>query len=126
MKHQQVLYIDDDEDDQELFQMAVSQINNDIKCISAFNAREALQKLVSREWEPDVIFLDLNMPVMTGQQFLEESSKRIELNAIPVIILSTSSRSDTKLLLKNMGAQDFLTKPRSFTELVQILEPLLK
>lgn len=125
MNPRELLYIDDDEDDQELFRMAVGEMNDQIKCISSLNAREALIKLENQEWTPDAIFIDLNMPVMTGQQFLQESRKRNVLNGIPVIILSTSHNPATIRTLKSMGAQDFLIKPGSYLELIQILEPFV-
>jgi len=65
-----LLYVDDDEDDQELFQMAVAEIDERIECISAFDATTAWQRLIDLEWKPDAIFLDLNMPVIDGREFL--------------------------------------------------------
>ncbi len=125
MKARELLYIDDDEDDQELFTMAVSEMNDQIKCISSLDACEALKKLENREWEPDIIFIDLNMPVMTGQQFLQEAGKINILDKIPVVVLSTSSNPVTIKTLKCMGARDFLTKPDSYSELIQILKPFV-
>jgi len=126
MKIRQLLYIDDDEDDQEIFQMAITEINDSIHCIAANDALEALQKLINAEWKPEVIFLDLNMPVMDGQEFLQEVRKRNELRDIPVIIWSTSSHPSIVQLLKEMGAHDFITKPDSYPQLVKVLESLLR
>ena len=126
MNVRQLLYIDDDEDDQELFQMAIAEINDSINCIAASNASEALQKLIRAEWKPEVIFLDLNMPVMDGQEFLQELYNRHELKHIPVIIWSTSSHPSMVQLLKNMGAHDFITKPDSYPQIVKVLKSLLR
>lgn len=126
MKVRHLLYIDDDEDDQEIFQMAITEINGSIHCITANNASEALQKLINAEWKPEVIFLDLNMPVMDGQEFLQEVRKRNELKDIPVIIWSTSSHPSIAQLLKEMGAHDFITKPDSYPQIVRVLESLLR
>ena len=125
MKYQQILLIDDDEDDQEIFLCAVRQLSNAVFCTAFNNAEEALQKLTAKEIIPDVIFLDLNMPVMNGQQFLTEVKKNEELLQIPIIIFSTSSYSPTIQLMKDLGADDFLTKPERFDELVNLLKPLL-
>jgi DNA-binding response OmpR family regulator len=122
----QILYIDDDDDDQEFFQFAVNQISDGIHCIITHDARLALHKLTTREWVPDIIFLDLNMPVMTGRQFLEEARKRKELNVIPVVILSTSAQLSTIRLMKEEGAQDFVTKPSSVHELAGRLKLILR
>jgi CheY-like chemotaxis protein len=120
-----LLLIDDDEDDQEIFLTALSGISGSAKCTTFSNAREALEKLAKKHVNPDVIFLDLNMPLMNGQQFLTEIKKIETLKNIPVIIFSTSSQSSTKQQTKELGAYDFITKPDTFAELVQILKPMI-
>jgi len=120
-----IVYIDDDEDDQELFQMAVGEIDARINCIAVYDARQAWIKLTAQEWIPDTIFLDLNMPVLSGKEFLDKLKQHDTLKNIQVIILSTSSEPRTIKLMREKGAHDFLTKPRSYPELVKILQPLL-
>ena len=89
------------------------------------NAGEALQKLVTGETPPDVIFLDLNMPVINGQEFLLRLKTIESLQDIPVIILSSSSDPYTIEQLKTQGAIDFLTKPSGIKELINLLCPYL-
>jgi CheY-like chemotaxis protein len=125
MLYQNLLLIDDDEDDQEIFMTAASEASHRVNCIALFDAREALQKLSDRELIPDVIFLDLNMPIMNGQQFLVEIKKQHELRHIPVIIFSTSSNRNTITTMKELGATDFITKPSLYDELVNILKQML-
>jgi CheY-like chemotaxis protein len=125
MRCRQLLYVDDDEDDQELFQMAVAEIDTGIECISAFDATTALQKLMDSEWKPDVIFLDLNMPVIDGREFLKRIRRRNDLHDIEVIVLSTSSHPSIIQSLKELGARDFVTKPGSYPELVNLLQSWL-
>ncbi len=124
MLYHNILLIDDDEDDQEIFLTAVKKLSNTVKSHSFDNAAEALDKLNAREVSPDVIFLDLNMPVMNGQQFLTEIKKIDDLKHIPIIIVSTSSHAVTIQLMKDLGAHDFITKPERFEQLVTILQPL--
>lgn len=125
MKYQHILIIDDDEDDQEIFMTAVKQISGTVRCTGVYDATEALKNLETKETVPDVIFPDLNMPVMNGQQFLTELKKNIELASIPVIIFSTSSHPPTIQVTKDLGATDFITKPAQYDELVNLLRPLL-
>ncbi|MEO6902615.1 MAG: response regulator [Bacteroidia bacterium] len=117
--------IDDDEDDQEFFITAVDQLSKSIICTTISRASEALQKLKEKTLNPDLIFLDLNMPIMNGQQFLTEIKKVPILKNLPVIILSTSSHETTIQLMKELGAKDFITKPDSFDKLVLLLKPFL-
>ncbi len=66
-----VLIVDDDEDDRDLFCIAVHELEPKINCILARNGEEALQGLRLEKFpKPDLIFLDLNMPRLNGFQFL--------------------------------------------------------
>jgi CheY-like chemotaxis protein len=125
MQYKKILLIDDDEDDQEIFLTAVTEVSEKTECLAISDATEALEKLSSESISPDVIFLDLNMPVMNGQQFLIEIKKRDRLKDIPVIVFSTSSHKATIELMKDLGAADFITKPDKYDELVKILSSRL-
>jgi CheY-like chemotaxis protein len=125
MHYSKVFLIEDDEDDQELFLMALRQINPSLDCIVLSGGDSALQALEQSEATPDLIFLDLNMPVMTGQQFLTELSKKDPDNQIPVVVLSTSSDRATIEEVKDLGVRSFITKPNSLHELKNILQRIL-
>ena len=124
MNYNNILLVDDDEDDQEIFLTAIHQINPKLICNVESEAKIALQKLENDELSPDVIFLDLNMPVMNGQQFLMEVKKREKIKHIPIIIFSTSHHEATIFITKQLGALDFITKPDSFSKLVEVLKPV--
>src|SRR6188768_1302113 len=84
--------IDDDEDDHEIFGMALEEVNKNYRCITALNGQDALEKLnADKTLVPDFIFLDLNMPVMSGKQFLQEIHHFPLPHPVPVIIYTTSS-----------------------------------
>lgn len=125
MLYQNILLIDDDDDDQEIFLLAVEQISGTANCVAFSDATLALQKLSDFEILPDVIFLDLNMPVMNGQQFLAAIKENADVKHIPVIIFTTSAHAATIKLTKELGAADFITKPGSFDELVLILSAFI-
>jgi CheY-like chemotaxis protein len=126
MSYRHLVLIDDDEDDQEIFLAALSEVSDAVTCTTYVSAQEALQALTGAQQTPDVIFLDLNMPLMNGQQFLVEIKKIGSLKHIPVIIFSTSSHSATIQATKELGAYDFITKPGSFNKLITILTPLIR
>jgi CheY-like chemotaxis protein len=126
MKFRSILHIDDYVEDQEIFGSALEKVSDALKYISFTNAREALSKLINNEFNPDVIFLDLNMPIMSGPEFLREIKSVEHLRAIPVIIFSTTSNPSTIASTKALGAIDFITKPNRFDELVQILKPIIE
>lgn len=120
-----IFLVDDDTDDQEIFCNVLENISTTIECFTAVNGHEALQKLISGAVKPDLIFLDLNMPLMNGKEFLRAIKKMEGLKQIPVIILSTSSDSETIHETKMLGAKDFVTKPDKFSMWEKILRDLL-
>lgn len=125
MLYQNILLIDDDEDDQEIFLTALESTRKPVRCTVLDSARKALSQIHRGELETDLIFLDLNMPLMNGQQFLTEIKKDEKLRKIPIVILSTSSNADTAMQVKQLGACRFFTKPDRFEDLVAILDEVL-
>jgi CheY-like chemotaxis protein len=125
MTYKHILLIDDDAEDQEIFKTALDSFPKELRCTTFTNAKVALEKLVSGDLHPDIIFLDLNMPIMSGQEFLLEAKKKKEVAHIPIIIFSTSSQTGTIKQMKELGAHDFITKPDRFDKLVNLLTPIL-
>jgi CheY-like chemotaxis protein len=125
MSYRNILLIDDDEDDQEIFLTAMKELPPGPVCTALSSAETALKVLISRQMVVDLIFLDLNMPIMNGKEFLKELKKNEGLKQIPVIVFSTSSHYDTIRETKELGAQDFITKPEKFDRLVTILQTLI-
>jgi CheY-like chemotaxis protein len=125
MGYTKIFHIDDDDDDIDFFVAAIEYLSDRASCFSFTNASKALQKLVSGELIPDIIFLDLNMPIINGQEFLAMLKATEGLEDIPVIILSTLADSATARKLKADGASGFLTKPTSIKELSNLLRPYL-
>src|ERR1700759_1610469 len=122
MQHKRILLIDDDEDDQELFQLVLSELNNNIDCTVMPGAKEALVHLKADPKAADLIFLDLNMPIMTGQQFLAEIKHQPEISRIPIIILSTPLGPPSGSGKESLGDIQFFTKPGNFHDLKKILQ----
>jgi CheY-like chemotaxis protein len=118
--------VDDDPDDQELFIEALQGLDETCTCVTAFNGQEALQKLKDGMPDPpDFIFLDLNMPLMNGRQFLAEINKTNLIQDIPVIIYSTSTDTKDVVDTIQMGAVFFLQKPNRFEDLSKALAGII-
>ena len=77
---------------------------------------QALELLASER--PDVVLLDLMMPVVSGFDILKGIRADPALRYIPVIVLTSSTDSETKLRALELGATDFLAKPVDSSELV--------
>lgn len=125
MSYRHILLIDDDQDDQDIFLTAMQAVSDQADYSAISSAETALQQLADGEVVADLIFLDLNMPIMSGQQFLSKIKDHETLKEIPVIILSTSSRAETIREVKGLGAHDFITKPDKFDVLKNILHSII-
>ena len=118
--------IDDDKDDQEIFAMALQQVDESINLRSAINCLEGLKELRENvSFVPDYIFLDINMPKMNGLQCLPEIKKLPHLRDAKVIMYSTSSDDDIKQTTRQLGADEFLVKPAKLGILVDHLNRIL-
>jgi putative two-component system response regulator len=84
--------------------------------ITASNGREALNQMVVVS--PDLILSDINMPEMDGYQFYQEVRARPEGVMIPFIFLTARGEREDEMKGKNLGAEDYLIKPLSRSELV--------
>jgi CheY-like chemotaxis protein len=83
-----ILIVDDDNDDIEIFTEAVKTISTEINCLRACDGTEAIQLL--ENINPDIIFLDINMPGMDGGECLSVIKKKETFKNLPVVIYSTS------------------------------------
>jgi CheY-like chemotaxis protein len=118
--------IDDDADDQDIFILALAEVDNTIRCEVASDGINALKRLGDKELRPDYIFLDLNMPRMNGKQCLSQIKKIDFLADIPVIVYSTSSDQRDKTETAELGATDYIVKPNSVSALAGILTRFFK
>ena len=117
-KAKRFLLVEDDTDDQEVFIEALQEIDPTLICITAINGEEALSILEgSSKRLPDYIFLDLNMPIMNGKEFLKTVKNNSLYKNIPVIIYTTSQQEKDEKETARFGASYYLTKPTSLAEL---------
>jgi len=124
-KIQTIFLVDDDVDDQLLFQEALSETDNSIQFICASNGIDAIEKLTALNNLPCVIFMDVNMPKMNGIDCLKELQKRQNLKNIPVIMYSTSCTLGFQKECFASGAVDYIEKPYDFWQLRNMLQYML-
>jgi len=104
-----VLLIEDDQDDQWFFKEALSKINKVCLFGSAKNGKEALEQLDECEILPDIIFSDINMPVMGGVECFMKILKNPRIKNIPMVFL-TNDMSNIENILQ-LGSCAFINKP---------------
>lgn len=115
------LIADDDPDDLFLFQEAAEEINKGIELVTAKNGEELLHWLSSTSQFPDLIFIDINMPVKNGLDSLSEIREQTVFNSIPVIVFSTSVNESYVRKSQETGANLYVQKPSSFDLLKKMI-----
>lgn len=126
MLYKNILLVDDDIDDNDIFIEAINSLDKNITCLAETNPIKALEFLKSTKILPDLIFLDYNMPVLNGNEFIGKMREVEVLHDIPVIICSSYSESAAEHLSIIHNTERFITKPNSFTELAAVLKDILE
>jgi CheY-like chemotaxis protein len=121
-----VLLVDDDADDREIFTWTLNSIYPSAITDTAIDGEDALGKLEQWEYQPDIIFLDLNMPRMNGFDFLHHIRQMDKWRKLPVIVYSTSSNPRDMTRSWEAGATDYIVKGTEMAtvkrDLLQVLE----
>lgn len=122
LQTQTILLADDDSDDILVFKEAISDFQITIDLHLANDGQQAIKVLSSLQ-NIDIIFLDINMPLMNGLECLTEIRKQ----ALPVciIMLSTSNSDYHVSQSKKLGANGYITKPASLKEYSQVIKNVL-
>ena len=115
-----VYLIDDDEDEYLLFKQAVSDLNLNVEVKYINNCAEMLD-LLDRGDIPDLLFLDLNMPVISGRECIKKIREKIK-DKLSIIIYSTSKYPPDVEGTHQDGANLYVIKPNSFEGLTQTLK----
>jgi len=122
-----VFLTDDDEDDRLFFEEAIEAIavNTELKLFN--NGEELMNYLLSDDAVlPNLLFLDLNMPIKNGMECLQEIKASDKLKDIIIAIYSTSSsEQDVENTFIN-GANIYINKPNNFKALKKSIEKVLK
>jgi CheY-like chemotaxis protein len=121
-KATKILLADDDRDDREIFSDALASVDANVVYEGVEDGGEAIEALSDDANRPNIIFLDINMPVMNGWDVLRKLKGDSTYDDIPVIIYSTSSGEKEKRTAFDLGALCFVTKPDSVKLIKAMLE----
>ena len=125
MTQTSILFVEDDQDDILLFQLACKRTGIAESLNFFENGKRAVDFLKSKiqAANPDrfLMFLDLNMPEMNGFEFLEWRRGVANLRAMPVIILSTSENPQDIAKAYDLGANAYLVKSSTIADLSGML-----
>lgn len=123
-----IMIADDDEDDCVFFKDALEELNVSIRLTCFSNGAELMDVLSTVHFKslPDILFLDMNMPLKNGMECLIEIRNNKTFDKLPIIIFSTSSQKEAVHAAYENGATFYLKKPDSFNKLKHALEEIYK
>ncbi|MCJ7518408.1 MAG: SpoIIE family protein phosphatase [Anaerolineaceae bacterium] len=107
MTNPKILIVDDEPFNVEYLEQELDELNYDT--VAAINGQDALDKM--RSETPDLILLDIMMPVMDGFEVLSRLKKDPTTHDIPVIVISADNNMQSVVKGIQMGAEDYLPKP---------------
>ncbi len=112
------------EDEEDIRNLLVEQMEDKgCEVRKANNGAVALQRV--REQTPDIIFVDVNMPVMDGFLFISELQEDPETFQIPVVLVTAIDIPEVKVRAESLGVKNVLTKPWEQRELDAVIEQAL-
>jgi CheY-like chemotaxis protein len=128
-----VLMADDDADDRFLVEQACLAVRSSGDLHFVEDGEELMHYLRRRgkyadptvSPRPGLILLDLNMPKKDGRQALVEIKSDPDLQSIPVAIWTTSEEKEDQIECHKAGADDYVTKPADYADLVKSIERLV-
>lgn len=126
MPYKKILLIDDDSDDTLIFTHALEQVDKDMELRTMLNPLKAFEQLAGSEELPDLIFLDYNMPLISGLEFIQRMQAAEKLRDIQVIVISTPPE-DVMInwFSRNNTPVRYISKPNSIQELQEVLRMVL-
>lgn len=93
---------------------------NEYDVITGSNGQEGLERAVKDQ--PDIILLDVIMPLMDGLEMLEALRRRPECEGVAVIMLTARSQTQDIARAKSCGIEDYIVKPFDLSELLEKIE----
>jgi CheY-like chemotaxis protein len=121
-KRRRVLVVDDKAENRTVLKGLLMPLGFEI--VEAENGQDSLEKAVA--WKPDLILMDLVMPVMDGFEAIRQLRKHPTLSEVIVICVSASVLQQTRHESAEAGSDDFLSKPVRLEDLVEKLQSHLK
>jgi CheY-like chemotaxis protein len=118
-----VILAEDDVDDQNIFQIALQEVDPMIKLQFASNGNQLLELLQASK--PDMVFLDLEMPYKNGLECLVEIRNNATISRLPVIVFSSTTKQSNIQTAYEMGAHLFFIKPPVYKDYLFSIKSIL-
>jgi len=119
-KNKKVLVVEDELAIAKLIKYVLENSNFEVTLVH--EGKDALEKV--KTFSPDIMVLDLMLPVMSGFEILEYLGDKKLLDNLPVIVLTCRGQEEDKVKAMRLGASEFMTKPFSPSGLVAVLNSI--
>jgi len=119
-----IVLAEDDIDDQNIFQIALQEIDPSVQVQFVANGKELLQLL--QNYRPDIIFRDLEMPYKNGLECLIEIRDNPKLTTLPVVVFSSTTKPANIQTAYEMGAHLFFIKPPIYSDYLSSIKAIFK
>ncbi|MBD2699004.1 response regulator [Spirosoma sp. BT702] len=119
-----VWIVDDDEDDRLFLRSAFEDMTNPVSVLTLNDGDQLLPKLANSAELPQLILLDINMTRQDGFETLAQLRNSPKFASLPVVMLTTSSDNSDRQRSMALGADQCLTKPASYKQLVGLVKGL--
>lgn len=122
-----LLYVEDEDAAFVLFQTALQAAGIKVQLHRAYDGEQALAFLrrtgsFDERPRPDLVVLDLNLPRKDGLDVLSEIRRDLELQALPVVVFTSSSLSADQRKSRELGVEDYITKPFTYDGFVEAVK----
>ena len=115
-----ILLVDDDEDNRELVKFVVSRSRLDLELVIAVNGLDAIQYIKIKR--PDLILMDMQMPVMDGYAAVSVLKGDPQFRSIPIIAFTAQARPEDIARTRSLGCVEHYTKPMDPEELLNTIQ----
>lgn len=120
-----ILLVEDDQVDAMTVRRALKELHVANRLEHVENGEEALAYLRDAGKErPCIVLLDLNMPIMSGSEFLQIVKRDAAMRRIPVVVLTTSEEQKDKLESFNLGVAGYMKKPVDYRQFVEMIRSI--
>jgi CheY-like chemotaxis protein len=120
-----IFLIEDDAIEVLKFTRAIAKLEDNCTFIDANNGEEAIKILNKKDYLPDIILLDLQMPKINGLEFLDYLKTDSIFKYLPVIILTTSKNQKDILSCYEKGIAGYVLKPLKYNDYILKIKGLL-
>jgi len=121
MSRKKILIVDDTEWNRDLL---VQLLEDDYDLVQAVDGAEGVKK--TEQEKPDLILMDLGMPVMDGWEATRKIKAQSDLKHIPVIAVTSHAMVGDEITAREAGCDDYIAKPVDENELMEKIKKLLK